>query len=321
MSDLTSQDRTLIDRARAGDEPTKEDRTRVRALLAARIGVGTGLLGTTAVTARAATAAVVWPKILAAVLVTGAVGSAGIVTYRAARPALHEVAAPTAAAAGERREPPAVVGAPAATLAPLPEAIAPSSDLREAEKGSASVNSAGVVRAPTPRQPALLGNPGRPADRALSAHGAPPNGDAPPSSGPLPVTAGTFDVSGASPHASADVGRSTPATPAVVAHGEPEAPAALPPTTLEAETRLVRAGVAALHAGDAARALALFDEHARTFPQGVLAEERAAERVVALGSLRRCDEARAAAADFLAAHPVSPLAPRVRAACSGGANP
>ena len=62
----------------------------------------------------------------------------------------------------------------------------------------------------------------------------------------------------------------------------PSSPDALPPlnpTTLEDETRLVRAGMAALRGGDPARALALFDDHAQSYPNGALAEERAAERI------------------------------------------
>jgi outer membrane protein assembly factor BamD (BamD/ComL family) len=96
---------------------------------------------------------------------------------------------------------------------------------------------------------------------------------------------------------------------------------AVVPTTLEAETRLIQSGVRALHAGDGARALALFDEHARLFQAGALAEERAAERVAALGQLQRCDEARAAAAAFAREHPNSPLTARVRAVCVSPSNP
>jgi outer membrane protein assembly factor BamD (BamD/ComL family) len=94
----------------------------------------------------------------------------------------------------------------------------------------------------------------------------------------------------------------------------PATPAPTPSST-EAETWLIRKGVAALHAGDPARALALFDEHARHFPDGLLAEERAAERIIALHDLGRDAEARAAATAFLRAHPGSPQAERVRAAC------
>jgi hypothetical protein len=118
----------------------------------------------------------------------------------------------------------------------------------------------------------------------------------------------------------------TPAQPGSPAPTEPSSAmpsplARLAPTTLEAETRLVRAGVAALHAGDNTRALALFDEHARMFPRGALAEERAAERVIVLGELRRCDEARSAAASFLRDHSSSPLAARVGAVCKAAPNP
>jgi outer membrane protein assembly factor BamD (BamD/ComL family) len=106
-----------------------------------------------------------------------------------------------------------------------------------------------------------------------------------------------------------------------VSNPTPATQSPLAPTTLEAETRLILAGVGALHAGDAAHALALFEEHARLFPTGALAEERAAEQVVALGDLRRCDEAHAAAATFLRSHPNSPLSARVRAACVSTLNP
>lgn len=320
MSDLNSLDRTLIEKARAGDEPTSDDRARVRAALFARIGVGTSLVGTTAITARAATAAVVWPKILATVLVTGAVGGAGVATYRAARPtSVHEVAVSSSTSAAgtstsETRALPALGGSPAAKLEPPSDPIVSSPDKREAaEKGRTLVVNAAVVRPALPRQPlSWPANTARPSDHALDA--------------PAPVTAGAQT---AGPQGVAGLGEPSPASdPAPAAPTSPEesrashaAPPALAPTTLEAETRLVRDGVTALHSGNASRALALFDEHARAFPRGVLAEERAAERVVALGALQRCDEARAAAADFLTAHPASPLASRVRGACAGAPNP
>jgi len=90
----------------------------------------------------------------------------------------------------------------------------------------------------------------------------------------------------------------------------PSSVASLP--TLADEARLLHDGVAALRAGHAARALALFDAHAALYPMGALVEERAAERALALAELGRVDEARAAAEDFLRAHPGSPLAARLR---------
>ena len=95
-----------------------------------------------------------------------------------------------------------------------------------------------------------------------------------------------------------------------------------PPTTSSAarrpesavadEARLVHDGVRALRAGQPACALSLLDAHARYYPEGVLAEEREAERALALTDLGRIPEARLAAAAFLRKHPASPLGVRLR---------
>jgi hypothetical protein len=88
------------------------------------------------------------------------------------------------------------------------------------------------------------------------------------------------------------------------------------PSTLEAETRLLREAEVSLRAGDAQRALALLDEHAARFAGGILQEERAAERILALCALGRTGEARAEVDRFLLERPRSPLADRVRASCA-----
>jgi len=88
--------------------------------------------------------------------------------------------------------------------------------------------------------------------------------------------------------------------------------------TVDGEVRLVGDGVAALREGAPARALALFDAHALRYPHGVLAEERAVERALALAALGRDAEARAAADEFLRTHPTSPLATRLRKNFPGG---
>jgi hypothetical protein len=85
--------------------------------------------------------------------------------------------------------------------------------------------------------------------------------------------------------------------------------------TVGAETRLLRRADSELRDGNAARALQLLDEHARTFPHGVLSEERSAERITTLCVLGRVDEARKEARRFLAAAPDSPLAKVVRSSC------
>jgi hypothetical protein len=102
---------------------------------------------------------------------------------------------------------------------------------------------------------------------------------------------------------------------AVLAASEPPAAPSAGPDTLVAETRRLREAHAALQGGDGARALALLEEQSAGGPQ--LREERAAGRILALCSLGRTDEARAAASRFLAESPRSPLAGRVRASCAG----
>ncbi|AKF05678.1 hypothetical protein [Sandaracinus amylolyticus] len=84
---------------------------------------------------------------------------------------------------------------------------------------------------------------------------------------------------------------------------------------LLAETALLREAHRALRAHDATRALALLDDHAARFPQGALREERAATRVLALCEAGLTAAARTEADRFLAAHPRSMHAARVRASC------
>jgi hypothetical protein len=87
-----------------------------------------------------------------------------------------------------------------------------------------------------------------------------------------------------------------------------------PPSTLAAETALLRDADRALRAGDTATALARLDEDAARFPNGVLAPERAGERLVVLCEVGAADPR--AVSQFLAARAGSPLAARVRRACA-----
>ncbi|MBX3272056.1 MAG: hypothetical protein KF729_17455, partial [Sandaracinaceae bacterium] len=106
-------------------------------------------------------------------------------------------------------------------------------------------------------------------------------------------------------------------TPAPAEPGPRRARAGLSPApSLSSETELLRDAHRALQAGAPARALTLLDEHAARFPSGALSEERAATRVLALCEAGREDSARSEAARFLAAHPRSMHAARVRASCT-----
>jgi len=314
MSDLAPEDRALIDLARGGHEPTLEDRVRVRGALLARVGVGAGLAATTAATSKAATVTFVWTKILATIVVGTAVGSAGVATYRSTRPALAPAVAlakspptrahervPDAPSPPSTWSPPSRFGDPdeaAGRLTPAPDID------QGGASGPPTSFPIATARPPAEKDLASLTNSARTATTdATSTHR-------------MTVP------SAADPRAAAAAAAQAP-SPVLPDAADPTPAAEIPltPTTLEAETRLVRAGVSALHSGDAVRAIAVFDEHARLFPNGALAEERSAERVVALGDLRRCGEARPAIASFLRDHPSSPLAARVRAVCEAPPNP
>lgn len=93
--------------------------------------------------------------------------------------------------------------------------------------------------------------------------------------------------------------------------------AASPSDTLEKEARLLAEARGAVQRGDATQALALLDEHARVYPKGWLASDRAAEHIVVLCSLGRRDEAAREAKVFLAGRPRGPLTRRVTMSCAG----
>jgi RNA polymerase sigma-70 factor (ECF subfamily) len=104
--------------------------------------------------------------------------------------------------------------------------------------------------------------------------------------------------------------KQTPRARAIVAPPNVERGSAL---KVGDETRLVQAGVLARRSGQPARALELLDQHARLYPTGVLAEERDAERALALADLGRAREARAAIDQFLYDYPTSAAAAALRA--------
>jgi hypothetical protein len=108
------------------------------------------------------------------------------------------------------------------------------------------------------------------------------------------------------------------ARPAPAHHVRVAAPVhteAAPTNRLAEETALLAASNAELRRGDARRALSLLDDYDRRYPSGVLREEVLATRVIARCQLGSDGAARRAADAFLARHPASPLAPRVRASC------
>jgi hypothetical protein len=86
-------------------------------------------------------------------------------------------------------------------------------------------------------------------------------------------------------------------------------------SSLAAELAMLQRARRALAAENGQLALGLVQELDERFPTGVLIEERIATRVLGLCALERVDEAREVARDFLAHHPTSVYAERVRSSC------
>lgn len=94
-----------------------------------------------------------------------------------------------------------------------------------------------------------------------------------------------------------------------------------PPTTsdLARQNEQLTRATALLREGDATAALEVLAQLRREFPDGALRDLRAALQIEALCSLGKRDDARAAAARFLADHRRSPAIRRVRNSCVGDA--
>jgi hypothetical protein len=87
------------------------------------------------------------------------------------------------------------------------------------------------------------------------------------------------------------------------------------PSSLVEETTLLRAAHDALVTREPARALETLDAYASRFPHGLLEEEHAGMRAIALCESGRPDAGRSAAEGFFRDHPRSALAARVRQSC------
>jgi len=303
MSDLSPEDEDLLERARGGNLASEDDHARVKRKLLARIGMGLAVGTTTTSAASGAGAglsaggtavatggvlAVVAKVVAAVALVGGATGTGYVLVHKGSS---HEASARAAPVATPPELGTSMSAAPASAegvVAP-PTAHLTSASVASDAPPSPTVNS--PAASPVPAVPL----PSRPtsAPRSLSR--------AAPDFAPLRAT----------PASSTLVGPPSDWTAVAPA---PQAPAG--PATVAAEAELLRQADAARKGGDAARALALVDEHRARFPDGILVQEREAERVVVLCALGRAGDARAAAAVFLSNWPRSPLAGRVREACA-----
>src|SRR5450432_1220972 len=95
MSDLTPEDRALLDLARGGHDPGAADRDRVRAAIAAQVGIAAGLVSSSAGAVGGASAgggalsgAVLGVvKVIGAAAVVGSLCAGSVAAYRGLRTA------------------------------------------------------------------------------------------------------------------------------------------------------------------------------------------------------------------------------------------
>ncbi len=326
MTDLHPEDIALLDLARAGHEPSEADRARVRKALAASLGAGAGLSVMAAAgaagggaPATAASSLLGMGKVLAAAAILVGTLGGGVLIY-------HEVRRPQPLAhrakTGSPRDPLAEASSEGSKASPPDRGARASSVGALAPSGRVGAAD-DLLRDVRPKASTDLAPTAAPVAGSAQSRSAAPGGLLAASSAaasPSPPARIANVPGGESPPAARDALATLEAAPVAARLVEtPLAPAE--PTTIEAETRLVRSALQARRAGDGARALRLLDEYAHAYPNGVLAEEGAAERVFALCDLGRIQEARAASAEFTRTRPRSMLSERVRASCSARANP
>lgn len=81
---------------------------------------------------------------------------------------------------------------------------------------------------------------------------------------------------------------------------------------LRREAALLRSARSALRAGDPIAALATLATHAKEFPRGMLAQERAVLEIEARSAVGQADQARTQSERFIREHPESPHAKRLQ---------
>jgi hypothetical protein len=283
MSDLSREAQAIIDAARDSDAPTTADRERIRAALVAKIGVpglGTG-----------------------AVASAGGNGSTGAL-MNAAEPHATSYSAATAGGAGK--------GALAAKILVGVLVIG--------GLGYGGYLLFGGERDDEARQTTEV-------QRVAVAEEAPPADTAP----AQPVRVQATPEEPAADTAATAPGVTEPEAPPPAAavkrpraNGKKRARKAAADTTatgdplanLREEKKLISKAKEVLDDGNPSLAMKVLDRHAARFPDGVLAQDRAGLRVLALCELGEVERARRDAERFLERWPRAPMAHRVRSACA-----
>jgi hypothetical protein len=280
VSELDPSARALLDAVRDTHDPTDEDRTSTQALLEQRLGP----------------AAFLFPAAATSPWSTGAAKVAGSATTQAA--VTGSVAKGTLTGlAGLLLAKPVLLTLGAVVTAGVTWSALQTHDAR----------SVAPHRTPdaTPRQEHVEYAPFAPpraVDEVASAPG--PVAQPEPRTPPLPSTPATLPTPTPQP------ARQAPST------GPVSGDRAAEKNTLGDEAHLLSQVFHAMQSGAPERALSLLDEHAARYPEGTMRAEASTERVLALCSLGRVEEARSEGARFLRSFPTDPLVTRVRSSCA-----
>ncbi len=310
--DTSTRASALLRKASGGYEPTRADREKTRAAIARRLAVGVAAAAAVSAGVKSAAAA---PSIAPAAGVAAGAGTVGAGVAAVGTSAGVGVTAASVASVGLATKIAAAiaifgtVSAGAVGVQRLTSSPAPKNAPIVTVASPAVMTTVAGSPLPLPR-PSVAQEPvlSEPAPVAVE-----PAGEATPTVERAPTLANL-------PEKQAVRATATMATASVKAVDAPVV-AQEPSLQTGAEVALLEQAQHALEAKHGERALALLDEHARTYPNGALAEERDAARVLALCETGRDDEAHAEADAFVVAHPRSPLAARVRAACPASSYP
>jgi hypothetical protein len=286
---MSSRASSLLRKASAGFEPSSADKTKTRAAIARRVAVGLAAGVAVAAGAKSAAAAPSIAPAAAAAVAPSAVApvAAGFAGVSFATKLVAAVALVGTVSAG---------------------AVTVNHVTHEANRAShvATIPAAQVAAAPVAAAIPVA------ADMQQSAPlEIPVQQSAAPQPATLPAQV--------APPVSAPIANPAQNKPVQTIAASPKITTTAPALQTGAEAELLQRAQEALKV-DPNRALALLNEHAQRFPNGTLAEERDAARVLALCGAGRQEDAAIAGAAFLSAHPDSPLASRVRSSCANGVN-
>lgn len=280
MTELGSAERNLLAVLAEADEPTEADRERVRALVLQRVAAATGIAAATYVAGSAGVGA-------AGVGASGAAAASGAGTVPAA------LASSVTASS-------AVASTGAATAVATTAAVTWKAAI--ATKIAAAVVGVGVASGAGWYAVQSQSVQSQPAAVAVQAPQAQAQNSEPAAAAVQPMVAAEPAIEAPKAEAPTVVHR-----PAAV---EPK-----PNDHLNDEADLLKRAQRAINSGDTSGALALLQQHATTYPSGVLGQERIGLRAITLCRAGQRDQGVAEATRFLKGNPSSPIADRVKSSC------